>query len=153
MKKLLSILSLVALFSCSNNKQFVSNNILDGIYIDEYQSSCLIINEYEEGKLGYYIYAIRNGMDNFTDAYLEGTLSINVNGKDSVAVFAEKRNELNGAVLPLVYGAKAKIHKEPDFLCLDFGKGVIQCFGRMEVKGKTKERKDAIKAGMKAILK
>ena len=138
----------LCLFACSKDNS--NSNALDGVYIDEYENCCLVISEYEQGKLGYYVFDISSGFDTAkaTESYVIGTLSIKVNGNDSIATFTEKKNQRKeSSVLPLEYGGDIKIESTPSTLCFIFPSGNL-CFGKMNIKGEVKEMKDAITAMM-----
>lgn len=153
MKKLLSILSLVMLFSCSENAGDV--DVLDGVYVDEYENCCLIINEYEKGKLGYHLFDINDGIssETFLDSYVQGTLSIKTEGKDSIALFKERKNKAKeSSVFPIFYDTQSKIRYSEDILFLGDTPKATVCFGKMKVEGEIKEIKEAVKAAMGATF-
>lgn len=86
MKSIIILLAALFCFSCtrtSDNKP----DVLEGVYIDANNATCLIINEYEPGKLGYYVFDHRKGFENYAKQFVLGTITIKVQNKDSIADF------------------------------------------------------------------
>ena len=151
MKKFLCLIGLVVLVSCSKENGDV--DVLDGVYVDENKWGCLIINEYEKGKLGYYLFDIRDGISSDTsiDSYAYGLMSIKMEGKDSIAVFTAKKNKIKTVqFLPVMFDCEMKIKRSDNILCFGEDKKSAIYFGKMNAKGEIKEIKDAVKATMRA---
>lgn len=146
---------MISCLSCSNDNRTKETDALDGVYINEYNSSCLIINEYEQGKLGYYVFDHRKGFENFAREYAMGTISIRLENSDSIVVFKVlKKSMKKGTALPYSINSSSKITRAQDYISFNFGKNQINGkesitnWGKMKETNKIKEIKDAVKASM-----
>ena len=152
MRTIFAFLLCVVIFSCTK-QQSHEVDALDGFYIDSGKSSYLIISEYEEGKLGYYVYDLSKGISEFTYSYSLGSISITQQNKDSVITFTERSKKIKErSVLPIKDGLKAKVKNSPDVLCLKMQDGEVVCFGRMKKTRNMTEIKDATRLSLKAWL-
>lgn len=145
--------------SCSNDNSTKETDALDGVYINEYNSSCLIINEYEEGKLGYYVFDHRKGFENFSREYAMGTISVKIDNSDSIAIFKVlKKNMKKETALPYSINSSPKISKAQGYISFNFGKNPINGkesitnWGKMKETNTVKEIKDAVKASMRVTF-
>lgn len=143
--------SLLCMSSCTEE---IPKNKLEGMYVDEYKTSCLIICEYDEGKLGYYNYDLKKGIENSTWSFVAGRLYIKVNGTDSTATFADWRRTIKKASdAPLLFKCNTGIKSTPSAIYLNFDGKITTSFNKVEESDLTREIEDATKAFLKATEK